>query len=596
MGMLKFHSVSLRNFMSYGNNVTVVELDQVGTTLIVGEDLDNTTNGQGANGVGKSTIINAIAYTMYDKPISNISKDNLVNNINKKNLEVSVEFTAPNGKRYTVKRTRKTKAGAAGNAVFIYEEGNGDADRDITPDSVANANAFIEKLIGIPYDLFVRIVVFSASHTPFLDLPASSPYAANQKDIIEELFGLTMLTSKAEVLKEQIKDTESRLVTNKQKIAQLEKERERYDTQLKSAKQRVVTWEATNQDTIDELEAKLATVAAVDIEGQKKLHEEQAELKTRLAEALEEQRLVTTALKDKRKKLAKFEGELEHLRDEKCPYCLQSFAGGKEKIEELESAVATLTVEIEHLVGEEDAIEANVTTITTKHKEVKTQITVSNIDELVSIANQSAQIAAKIDELKSAVNPYFEPLDELVGMGVEDINYDEVNKITRELDHQKFLLKLLTKKDSFVRKTLLNKNIPFLNQKLQGYLTVLGLPHKVEFTHEMTASISQFGHPLDFGNLSAGQRARVNLALSFAFRDVLQSMHTKVNICMLDEVLDHGLDGVGVQSAVKMLKKTAREEKMSMFVITHREVDSAFDHTMKIQLQNGFSYVAMSED
>jgi DNA repair exonuclease SbcCD ATPase subunit len=183
-----------------------------------------------------------------------------------------------------------------------------------------------------------------------------------------------------------------------------------------------------------------------------------------------------------------------------------------------------------------------------------------------------------------------------MAMPVEPINYDEINKITKEADHQKFLLKLLTKKDSFVRKALLNKNIPYLNQKLTHYLTVLGLPHKVEFTHEMTASISQFGHELDFGNLSAGQRARVNLALSFAFRDVLQSIHTKINVCMLDEALDHGLDSVGVQSAVKLLKKKAREEELCMFVITHREVDSAFDHTMTIQLSKGFSYVKTDEE
>lgn len=586
MGMLKFHSISLRNFMSYGNNTTVVQLDNTGTTLIVGEDLDNTTNGQGANGVGKSTIINGVAYAMYDKPISNISKDNLVNNINKKNMEVIVEFTAPNGKQYMVKRTRKTKAGAAGNAVYVYEEG-----KDVTPDSVANANIFIERVIGIPYELFVRIVVFSASHTPFLDLPTTSHYAANQRDIIEELFGLTMLTTKAERLKEIIKDTEGRLATNKAKIETLEKEQERYKTQLDSAKKRVLSWEDTNSDTIVELESKLEAVAEVNVEEQRQYHTKLAELKKLLSTAQEEQRLLETTLKGLDKKHKKLDDELVHLRDSKCPYCLQAFADGKAKIADIEAQVATIIESINVHSEDLTLVDGNITKIAADHKDVKSKIVVSNIDELISISNQSANIAAKIAELKDAVNPYIEPLDELTGMAIEPVNYDEINKITKEIEHQKFLLKLLTKKDSFVRKTLLNKNIPFLNQKLQGYLTVLGLPHKVEFTHEMTASISQFGHELDFGNLSAGQRARVNLALSFAFRDVLQNMHTKVNICMLDEALDHGLDSVGVQSAIKMLKRKAREDQISMFVITHREVDSAFDHTMTIQLSKGFSYV-----
>lgn len=591
MSMLKFHSVSLRNFLSYGNNTTVIELDRTGTTLIVGEDLDNTTNGQGANGVGKSTIINAIAYAMYDKPISNISKDNLVNNINKKNMEVATEFTAPNGKRYTVKRNRKMKAGAAGNAVYIFEDG-----KDITPDSVSNANDLIVKIIGIPYELFVRIVVFSASHTPFLDLPTTSHYAANQKDIIEELFGLTMLTQKADKLKEIIKDTESRLVTQRVKIEAHEKEMERYQAQLESAKKRVVSWETSNNESIAELESKLESVASVNVDQQKLLHAELSDVKNALSDALEEQRLIDTAIKAHQKKIKKYANELAHLRDDKCPYCLQSFSEGQDKITQLVESITSLDGEVAKLTAELTLIDDNVSSLSHKHKDVKGKIVVSDIDDLVSISNQSTQIQAKIEELKAAVNPYIEPLDELTAMAIEPIKYDEINKVTKELEHQKFLLKLLTKKDSFVRKALLNKNIPFLNQKLAHYLTVLGLPHKVEFTHEMTASISQFGHELDFGNLSAGQRARVNLALSFAFRDVLQNMHTKVNVCMLDEALDHGLDTVGVQSAIKMLKRKARDEGLSMFIITHRDVDNAFDHVMTIQLSKGFSYVVTEDN
>lgn len=590
MSQVVFHAVTLRNFLSYGNNTTVIELDNTGTTLIVGEDLDNTTNGQGANGVGKSSIINAVAYAMYDKPISNISKDNLVNNINKKNMEVAVDFTAPNGKRYTVKRTRKTKAGAAGNAVFIFEDG-----KDVTPDSVSNANEFIEKLIGIPYELFVRIVVFSASHTPFLDLPTTSHYAANQKDIIEELFGLTMLTQKAERLKELIKDTEGRLSTNELKIKALEQERERFETQLESAKKRVLNWENQNDETIAELEAKLESVGDVDVEEQQRLHAELKEAKKELNAALETQREVETQIKALKKQQKELLANLTHLRDDKCPYCLQGFSSN-DKLEETENLLMEISDNLGSLAVEAEAITTTISTITHNHNQLKGKILFTNLEELLTTKNQSTQILAKIEELKAATNPYIEPLDELNAMAVEEVDYTEINKITKELEHQKFLLKLLTKKDSFVRKALLNKNIPFLNQKLAGYLTTLGLPHKVEFTHEMTASISQFGHELDFGNLSAGQRARVNLALSLAFRDVLQNMHTKVNICMLDEVLDHGLDGVGVQAAVKMLKRMARDEKLSMFVITHREVDTAFDHTLTIQLSKGFSYVKTEEN
>ena len=108
----------------------------------------------------------------------------------------------------------------------------------------------------------------------------------------------------------------------------------------------------------------------------------------------------------------------------------------------------------------------------------------------------------------------------------------------------------------------------------------------------MTASITQFGRIMDFGNLSNGQRARVNLALSFAFRDVLQMLHNRINICMLDEVLDVGLDGPGVTAAARMLKRKARDEKLSLYIITHRdEIDSAFDHVITVQMHDGFSRI-----
>lgn len=585
--MIKFISLSLRNFLSYGNNTTIIQLDRPGTTLIVGEDLDNTSNGQGANGTGKTAIINALTYAIYDKPISNISKDNLINNINKKNMEVVIEFIANNNKHYIIKRTRKTKVGAAGNTVHLFEDG-----KDITPDSAANTNALIEHIIGIPYELFVRIVVFSASHTPFLDLPTKSTHAANQTDIIEELFGLTTLTQKANTLKDIIKDTETKIQTKRVKIETLEKEHVRYQQQLDSAKKRVETWNVQTQQQIQVLKAKLAQLDEVDIESQKSLHETLKEISTNLNKALEHKRTIEKNLKDLVNLYSKAEKDLSHLRDAKCPYCLQQYANASAKIKETEQQIEKMFQQIETYTTNLNHTSEQISTLSHQYKDIKQQITIDNIEELLSIKNESEHIKKKIEELQSTINPHLDALNELEKIKIEKIDYDDINKITKEADHQRFLLKLLTKKDSFVRKALLNKNIPYLNARLQYYLTQLGLTHKVEFTHEMTASISQFGRTLDFGNLSAGQRARVNLALSFAFRDVLLNLHTKINICLLDEVLDVGLDAIGVQAAARLLKRKARDEGISMYIISHRdEIDGAFDNTLTIQLSKGFSYI-----
>lgn len=533
-----------------------------------------------------TVILNALVYGCYDRAISDIQKDNLVNNINKKKMEVEISFIKKDV-TYVVKRYRKMKAGAAGNYVVLLKD-----NKDITPDSIANTNKLIEEIIGIPYEIFVRVVAFSATLMPFLDLPVRSHYAANQTDIIEELFDLKSLSEKAEVLKEVMKDTNASLKTQTIRMEQQQLELERHKTQVTSAEQRITKWDADNQQEIDDINRKLKKVEEVDIDEQQELNNQRDTAMVFLRERLASQKAVEVALRQVSPKLKKAEGDLEHLQDDECPFCLQKYPNAAAAITTAEEEIESFTKDISDLSEELEIVDADVAKINENLAEINKAITVSNVDELLEIKSKVSVYHDRIKELTNSVNPFIVPLDELNDIEFDDINMDNINELTTLIDHQKFLLKLLTKKDSFVRKTLLNKNIPFLNARLQHYLTELGLPHTVEFTHEMTASISQFSRPMDFGNLSNGQRARVNLALSFAFRDVLQHRTSRVNVCMLDEVLDVGLDTVGVQNAARMLKQKARDEGLALFIITHRdEIDSAFDNKMIVQLENGFSYI-----
>lgn len=589
--LITFRAVQFRNFMSYGNVITTVPLDGSGTTLIVGEDLDNTTNGQSANGTGKSTIINALVYGLYDRAVSNINKDNLVNNVNKKNMEVIVDFDV-DGVEYRVVRARRAKAGAAGNTVHLYEDG-----RDITLDSAAT-NKLIEGILGVPYELFVRIVVFSASHVPFLDLPSKSHYAANQTDFIEELFGLTALSHKAEQLKALIKSTELSLDAKQSTIKIREQALERHQSQLDSAKRRVVAWEQTTSDTIADINAKLRKVEHVDIAAEQVLHLQLGVLNKERVDLKSVSKSVTRDLQDSTTALSKVGKEISHLESAECPYCHQAFHESQSKLDACKISYAEISQKVDDLTNALAKNKDKLDSLNTIIDDVESHITVSNVEELLQILNQTGALKDKITELESAVNPYIEPLEELEALDLEEIDYDDINETSKLLDHQKFLLKLLTKKDSFVRKALLDKNIPYLNMRLRTYLDILGLPHNVTFTQEMTASISRFGTPLDFGNLSAGQRARVNIALSFAFRDVLQNLHSKINVCMLDEVLDVGLDTVGVQSAVKLIKQYARDEKLSLFIISHKDevATGAFDKTLVAQFTKGFSVIKPTDN
>lgn len=602
---IKLVSISMRNFMSYGNNTTVVKLDQTGTTFIVGQDLDNTTNGTGSNGVGKTTILNAIVYALYNRALSDdVTVDGLINNINKKNLEVTLDFTVGT-MCYRIVRARKMKSGPSGNYVMFYSR-QGDFDFTDKDDaskghSVYNTDADILAVIGMKFEIFTRIVVFSAMKEPFFNLPLRShgtSKKANQTDFIEELFGLTELSDKAEALKNQTKEVAKRLGEVQLEIQYQEKEHTRYADQLTSAQRRVSNWEKQRDEEVAEIEDTLREFVGFDFVGQIEALVERDALRGSMDVLKTQEAALEKQMKSQAKIKKTNSDELALLGDAKCPYCLQEFADNDHKVQECTTHVHDAESEIERLTIEWSDIGDEITKLSTTIDEVTAKLVYKDKrkSELESLSRTVAQGQAEVDKLRNSTNPFIDPLEELKHTEIKPVDYTEINELTKSLEHHEFLHKLLTKKDSFVRRNLLNKNLPFLNQKLQEYLSELGLAHKVEFTHELTARITQFGRELSFGNLSAGQKARVNIALSFAFRDVLQSMHTPVNICMLDEILDVGLNGNGVQMAVRMLKRKARDEKLSMYVITHREeADSSFDRTLVVQISKGFSYVYVDD-
>ena len=588
MGGIRFTTLTLKNFLSYGNSPTIIDLSCSGTTLILGEDLDDA--GTGSNGVGKTVLINALTYALYDKPISDISKDDLVNNINKKFMEVTIEFEK-GGNTYFIRRVRKEKAGAAGNYVQVFKNGRG-PEHDITLDSVAHANAQIIEILGLPYELFVRIVAFSATLMPFLDLPVRHPQQANQTDIIEELFNFKMLSEKATVLKDKIKITNQKIKSAMERIGLLEGEHDRHKKQIVSAEERFARWIVSNEGEIATIEKMLNKIKDIDFETERALHASFDDVEKKLKTAKYDASDIAHTIEDLESKSSKIEEELEHLVDAKCPYCLQDYKNAQNKIKEKKQCLATFVKDLSDLGTIFEEAHNGVQVLTTERDEIKSKITVNNLDELIEIKSKSDYYIARLEELEIAENPHTESLDELLAIELDDINYTELDDLKEHSEHEKFLLKLLTDKDSFVRRVLLNKNIPFLNKRVMHYLSDLGLPHTVEFTHQMTAKISQFDRPMSFGQLSNGQRARINLALAFAFRDVLESMHEKINVCMLDEVLDVGLNSSGVANAARMLKRKARDEGLSLFIITHRdEIDSAFDRTMTVQMSKGFSYI-----
>ena len=187
-------------------------------------------------------------------------------------------------------------------------------------------------------------------------------------------------------------------------------------------------------------------------------------------------------------------------------------------------------------------------------------------------------------------DPYQESITEMREQAIQEVSYDLINELTSLRDHQEFLLKLLSNKDSFIRKRIIDQNLNYLNARLGHYLDKIGLPHTVKFNNDLTVSIEELGRELDFDNLSRGERNRLILSLSWAFRDVWESLYQTVNLLFIDELIDSGLDSSGVENSLALLKKMSREGNKSVWLVSHKdELIGRVSNIMRVVKENGYT-------
>ena len=576
---LKFKELHLRNFLSFGNIMTVIDLSDEMSTLIVGENVDANSN----NGAGKTTIINAICYALYNKPFDNISLQRLINSTNHtKNTLMEIKLIFEKGDDlFEIYRCR-------GETYNINVLMNGE---DITLDSVGENDKLVEEILGMSYDLFTKIIIFSGNSTPFLMMPQG-----HQRQQIEELFNITLLTEKAVKLKEIIKSTDGAIAVqeaiNKEQEAQLAL----YEKQLVDAKARVTRWEDDRVRQVEQLTANLELLKTVDMDAEKELHKMVTEAEKLLGPINSKLTLARRDRSTLSNDINRLAGELEHLTDEKCPYCLQKYEGATDKIAEKEQALSKKRDALKE-------VEDKVATLTTEQVELqqaivdaKANMKFDTLADAIRAETSAATAQQKINDLIGAENPHVEAYEHLKKSAIKQVSYDKVDELRRDLEHQQFLLKLLTDKNSFIRRRIINKTIPFLNKCLVKYTKDLGLPHIVKFDDDMSCTVSEYGRELDFGNLSSGEKKRVNLSLSLAFRDVLHHLHARVNCLFIDEI-DASLDGSGVESVFRLLKQKSRDEGLGLWIISHRpEAIGRFDRTVTVRKQNGFSRIVSDDD
>jgi DNA repair exonuclease SbcCD ATPase subunit len=684
--MIQIKKLTVKNFMSVGNATQGIDFDRRDLTLVLGENLD--LGGDGSrNGTGKTTIINALSYALYGNALSNIRKDNLVNKTNGKNMLVSLDFSV-GGQDYRIERGRKP------NVLKFYVNHEAQAATDEAQGENRETQEVIERIMGMSHDMFKHVLALNTYTEPFLSLKAN-----DQRAIIEQLLGITLLSERADRIKELNRLTRDSISQEEFRIRAEQEANKRIEEQIESLRRRQVMWQKKYDSDLEVLVGQYDELSKINIDVELQAHRDlsvwsdqkkqqetynslvarstawkqkhQAELQAAGRSYLDKNRisidielaawaqladytqkskdivdlnkLIERCVQDEKKEVKlveKLRAEIEELRNHKCYACGQDFhdanhesvLASKEKAlqEAALQALATNTQWVEHTdallkLGElgtkpvthykteaeairhaselaslkqaVDAKEAEVDPFAEQLTEL-TEVDpgtqpVTHYDteaEAIKHSSQVASLLAQITNKHGETDPYTEQINEMTGQALQTVSYDHLNELTRVQEHQDFLLKLLTSKDSFVRKKIIDQNLSYLNSRLTHYLDRMGLPHTVKFMNDLSVNIEELGRELDFDNLSRGERTRLILSMSWAFRDVWESLYHPINLMFIDELIDNGLDTAGVENALGLLKRMSRERNKSVWLVSHRdELAGRVENILKVVKENGFT-------
>jgi DNA repair exonuclease SbcCD ATPase subunit len=579
--MIHIKNLTVKNFMSVGNSTQGINFDRNDLTLVLGENLDMGGDGS-RNGTGKTTIINALSYALFGQALTNIKKDNLINKTNVKHMLVTIDFDC-DGRAYRIERGRKPNV-----LKFYIDEQELESKDDNSQGDSRETQQEIERLLRMSHDMFRHIVALNTYTEPFLSLKANE-----QRTIIEQLLGITMLSEKADSLKEQNKSTKDAIQQEEFRIKAVGDANKRIQDQIDALLRRQTLWLKKKDEDISGLQSAYDELAQLNIEVELDAHTQLAEYTRRSKDITDNRTAQKRAESDRDREILvirKLETEIESLENHTCHSCGQAFHDEThESVLNNKRILLITTTETfnaychtvdQLLVAGTQIGDLGVKPVTFYDKESDA------FEHRSSMASVLTQLVSK----QAEEDPYAEQIKEMQEQALQEITYDSMNQLTRVKEHQEFLLKLLTNKDSFIRKKIIDQNLSYLNARLGHYLDKIGLPHTVKFNNDLSVSIEELGRELDFDNLSRGERNRLILSLSWSFRDVWESLYSQINLLFIDELVDSGMDSSGVENALAILKKMSREGQKSVWLVSHKdELAGRVNNILTVVKENGFT-------
>ena len=568
--MITFHKIKWKNFLSTGNQFTEINFEKSQTTLIIG-----------SNGAGKSTVLDALTFSLYGKPFRKINKPQLPNSVNEKDCRVEVEFSV-NGVNWKVIR------GIKPNLFEIYRN-----DKPLDQDAAAlDQQKWLEKnVLKMNYKSFTQIVILgSSTFVPFMQLSAQ-----NRRDVIEDLLDIKIFSSMGIVIKEKIRNL-------KEELKVLELKKETLNDKVEMQKEFIEELKTRGEENIKDKESKILGL----LNEEKDLINANESINWEVQSV--EQRLETnTGATEKLRKLGNLKGKIsnkvstitkEHkffTENTVCPTCNQDIeetfrinriTDAQNKAKELQSGYK----ELEEAINKEEERERQFTALSK-------EITNLNND----ISKNNARIAGCQRQVRDLESEIQRITDQLANRNVEDdkltsfkenlkTTYDELATKKDTISYYDFSYSLL--KDGGVKSKIIKKYLPLINQQVNRYLQMMDFYINFTLDEEFNETVQSPIHDnFSYSSFSEGEKMRIDLALLFTWREVARMKNSvNTNLLIMDEVFDSSLDGFGTQEFIKIIRYVIQDA--NVFVISHKSgLEDRFESVLRFEKVKGFSNI-----
>ncbi len=433
--MLIIKDLTVKNFMSVGNSTQAIRFDNKHLILVLGENMDLGGDDAGArNGTGKTTIINALSYVFYGEALTSIRRDNLVNKTNNKDMLVSINFVK-NNVTYTIKRGRKPQK-----LRFYADDIEQNADSDEAQGENKETQKEINRLLGMTHAMFKNIIALNTYTQPFL-----ATKQAEQREIIEQLLGITLLSQKADLLKEQQKATKLELQEEKIKIESKIASNEKIQESIESLKIRSSAWQTQKDEDVQKFNEAISELEKVDITKELDTHkrlQKHNENYIKLLSLQKEKAYHEDSFTKAKSIVEKTKNDLEYAQQAKCPTCEQPLHDEKHKhlTNKLTITLTESKTDVEKVKSDLAKIQQDIDDIGDLGNTPDTYY--DNIDEAYNHRGSLKDLKRQLSQTETKHDPYEEQIIELNKSAIQKISYVKINEMEDLHRHQEFLYKL----------------------------------------------------------------------------------------------------------------------------------------------------------